>query len=129
MIDDEHLEKLFHCMSIFYGNRWNVLLDPTSRVNAEHKKIMLKKIWQSALTGCTYNEIKNALKSCKLHAITPSHYPPTAVEFYHLAKKNYKQRTEVASIDIQNKIDSRPHVDKMLELLKKSPYYAKKNRI
>lgn len=76
----EWVEKLFDCMSQFYGKRWE------KRFDKFMPKDLAKTLWQSALVGCTYDEIKRALVLLKRSSQDPATEPPLHMEFYRYAK-------------------------------------------
>ncbi len=76
----EWIDKLFDCMSQFYGKRWDSMFDRFMPVD------LAKTLWQSALVGCTYDEIKRALVLLKRASQDPATKPPIHLEFYRYAK-------------------------------------------
>jgi len=76
----ETIDKLFNALASFYGSRWITQFD---RWMTES---MYKNLWQSALTGCTYDEMRIALVLLKQAARHPSALPPSHLEFYRYAK-------------------------------------------
>lgn len=78
--DMEWIDKLFNCMQEFYGERW------TRQFNKTMPDSLYKTVWQSALQGCDYNEIRGALVLLKQAAKNPSSIPPHQLEFYRFAK-------------------------------------------
>lgn len=76
----EYIDKLFDCMELFYQDRW------TKQFDSFYPKDMAKVIWQSALCGCTYDEIKRALVLLKQAARNPCELSPHYMEFYRYAK-------------------------------------------
>jgi hypothetical protein len=78
--DIEWIDKLFHCMTEFYGSRWTRQFDSGMPEN------LVKATWQSALHGCTYEQIRSALILLKKAAKHESSLPPHQLEFYRYAK-------------------------------------------
>jgi hypothetical protein len=76
----EWIDKLFNCMSEFYGTRW------TKQFDRWMPESLLKTVWQSALQGCNYDEIRGALVLLKQAAKSPASIPPHHLEFYRFAK-------------------------------------------
>lgn len=76
----EWVDKLFNCMELFYGKRW---LDQF-RENTPLK--FYKQMWQSALTGLTYDEIRNTLVLLKRTAENPASLPPNQLDFFFYAR-------------------------------------------
>jgi hypothetical protein len=76
----ESIDKLFNCMREFYGERW------TRQFDRWLPEDLVKTQWQSALQGCTYDEIRGALVLLKQAAKSPASIPPHHLEFYHFAK-------------------------------------------
>lgn len=100
----EWINKIFNCLSIFYGERWTKLYS-----KPEYESIA-KEVWQSALTGCDYDEIRDVLVYLKRAAQNPSSLPPHQLDFFHYAKKN-----KFPYIDYAAKTDSlcNPEVSKL----------------
>lgn len=78
--DMEWIDKLFNCMAEFYGTRW------TKQFGKSLPEDLLKTVWQSALTGCSYDEIRGALVLLKQSAKSPMSLPPHHMEFFRFAK-------------------------------------------
>jgi hypothetical protein len=76
----EWIDKIFNCLELFYGERWTRQFD---RWMPQH---ILKSIWQSSLTGCTYDEIKRALILLKRSATDSLSSPPHNLEFFRYVK-------------------------------------------
>ena len=76
----EWIDKLFNCMTEFYGTRW------TKQFDRWMPEAIFKTLWQSALQGLTYNEIKGALVLLKQNAKISSALPPHQLEFFRIAK-------------------------------------------
>jgi len=76
----ESIDKLFDCMTEFYGKRWSGMFD-----NFWPEKLA-KIQWQSALQGLDYDEIRGVLVLLRQAAKNPTAQPPHYVEFYHFAK-------------------------------------------
>lgn len=76
----EWIDKLFDCMSQFYGNRWDSRYDKFMPIS------LAKTLWQSGLTGLTYDEIKHGLVLLNRAAQDPKSIPPIHLEFYRYAK-------------------------------------------
>src|ERR1700676_3233817 len=74
------IDKLFNCMTQFYGERW------TKPIEKAHMESFYKTIWQNGLSGLTYEQIKAQLVKCKKHAEDNSAMPLTVMEFYQYAK-------------------------------------------
>lgn len=77
----EWIDKLFSCMSEFYGERWERLF------NKPHLESMYKTIWKNGLYGLNYEQIKHALVLCKKVSVNPSSLPPHVTEFYQWARR------------------------------------------
>lgn len=77
----EWVINLFNCMHQFYGERWSKLFEKP------HLEDIYKSIWQSGLTGLTYEQIKSALIEYKLQSKEKNTYPPHVMEFFRTAKK------------------------------------------
>jgi hypothetical protein len=77
----EWIDKLFSCMAEFYGDRW-------TRNFSEKSEFINKAMWQSALFGCTHDEIRNVLVYLKRQAKNPASIPPHALEFWKYTKSN-----------------------------------------
>jgi hypothetical protein len=75
----EWVDKLFNCMREFYGSRWTDRLGKTPEG-------LVKTVWQSALQGLTYDEIRGALVLLKQAAKSGTSIPPHQMEFFHIAK-------------------------------------------
>lgn len=80
----EWIDKLFKCMEEFYGARWTQQFSKGSDENLH------KTLWQSALYGCTYDEIRGALVYLKRAAESPGALPPIHMEFWRYAKGKSK---------------------------------------
>jgi hypothetical protein len=80
----EWIDKIFICMDEFYQERWR------TQFNKQHPEPLAKMLWQSALYGCEYEEIKSALVLCKYAAKHPSAIPPHQLEFFRYVKGNSK---------------------------------------
>ncbi len=76
----EWVDKLFDCMSLFYGQKWD------KRFETVMTRDMIKTVWQSAITGLSYDEIKRSLVLLRQDAQVLSSVPPSHVEFYCYAK-------------------------------------------
>lgn len=76
----EWIDKLFNCMKEFYGERW------TKQFDKSQPEDLVKTIWQSALYGCNYEEIRAVLILLKRAAMNPSAKPPHHLEFWTYAK-------------------------------------------
>lgn len=70
----EWVEKLFNCMEMFYGERW------------KSKSDLAKTVWQSALQGLSYDEIRNALVIYKRESRNKRYQPPDVFQFFKRAK-------------------------------------------
>jgi hypothetical protein len=79
-IPQDWVDKLFNCMSEFYGERW------TASFNKPHMESFYKTMWRNGLTGLTYDQIKYQLQRCKRHAMNPTVQPPIVTEFYKFAR-------------------------------------------
>lgn len=75
----EWIDKLFACMKEFYGARWE------NHIN-HYPEDVLKTMWQSALIGLTYDEIRKTLILCKKMAQNAGDKPPHQIDFYNIAK-------------------------------------------
>lgn len=89
----EWIDKLFDCLSLFYGERWNRIF--MKGVPQEY----YKEMWQSAMTGCSYDEIKCALVFLKRESSRSFSIPPHHLEFYRLTK-NPRPRAMVESKEV-----------------------------
>lgn len=87
------IDKLFNCMTEFYGERW------TSQFDKFMPEPLLKTIWQSALTGCNYDEIRSALVLLKRAAQDLTASPPHHLEFFCYAKGTRRPSFRVAAND------------------------------
>ncbi len=76
----EWIDKLFDCMTAFYGIRW------TRQFDRWMPEALLKTQWQSALMGCSHEEIRRVLVLLKQSAQDPNAEPPHFMEFYKYAK-------------------------------------------
>jgi hypothetical protein len=76
----ETIDRLFSCMTSFYGSRWTSLFD-----NWLPEK-MAKVQWQSALQGLNHEEIRGVLVLLRQAAKNPDALPPHCVEFHSYAK-------------------------------------------
>lgn len=83
-VEREWVDKLFACMDEFYGDRWRCQFIRGLPIE------IVKTIWQSALTGLTYEEIRSALVLLKRHASIATSLPPHQLEFFRYAKKSQK---------------------------------------
>lgn len=79
-IPQEWVDKIFGCMKLFYGERWDRLFDKP------HRETLFKTIWQNGLAGLTYDQVKFALKLCRKDALHPRAFPPHVMEFFRYAK-------------------------------------------
>lgn len=77
-IPGEWVDKLFTCLQMFYGERFEKLY-PTK------KHDLYKTIWRSALFGLSYEQIKNTLQILKRASQHPAAEPPTHLEFWRYA--------------------------------------------
>lgn len=76
----EWVDKLFLCLKEFYGEKFSF--------KDEKTESLAKVVWQSALVGLSYDEIKRALIFCKWQAKhRPSITPPHQMEFFRYAKE------------------------------------------
>lgn len=112
-MDINWIDKLFTCMEQFYGERWTKQFQKKT-----HAESFTKTQWKSALTGLSYEEIKQALVFYKWEAKNKPHlHAPHQLEFFHTAKrKNYTYEVplvenrgspevaKAALLDIKNKI-------------------------
>jgi hypothetical protein len=76
----EWIDNIFNCLEIFYGKRWSKQFDQFMPID------LAKTVWQSALCGCTYDEIRNVLVLLKQAAKSASSEPPHYLEFYRYTK-------------------------------------------
>lgn len=76
----ESVDKLFNCMSEFYGKRWDKMFDGCFPIH------LAKALWQSALQGLTHDEIRGVLVLLKQAARSNTALPPNHLEFYNFAK-------------------------------------------
>lgn len=75
----EWVDKLFMCMNSFYGARWSDQFKDNEN--------LVKALWQSGLTGLSYDEIKETLLYYKwIAAKFPSEKPPHQMEFFRSAR-------------------------------------------
>lgn len=79
-IPEEWIDKLFNCLSQFYGERWNRYFEKPNILS------MYKAIWRNALTGLNYEQIKQALVIFKRRSADQREFPPHMMEFYRVAK-------------------------------------------
>ena len=91
----ELIDKLFNCMTEFYGDRW------TKQFDRFLPEALVKTVWQSALTGCTYDQIRRVLVLLKQSSKNPDALPPHHVEFFR-----YARGTSTPIIAIQPKLPS-----------------------
>jgi hypothetical protein len=84
----EWIDRLFNCMMEFYGERWS-----KSFTKKEYESLA-KIIWQSALQGLTYEEIRDTLVLFKRRAREAKSLPPTHIQFFCTAKGSNKRNTE-----------------------------------
>jgi len=80
VIPKDWVDKIFSCMSQFYSSRWDRNFDESGRES------FFKTIWQSGLTGLTYDQIIYALKLFKKDSENPRAIPPHVMEFFRYAK-------------------------------------------
>lgn len=80
-IPQDWIDKLFNCMSEFYGERWN------ASFNKPHMENFYKTMWKNGLTGLNYEQIKYQLQRCKRHSQDPFVQPPLVTEFFKFAKE------------------------------------------
>lgn len=76
----EWIDKLFNCMNEFYGERW------TKAFTKKDYESLGKTVWQSALQGLSYEEIRNTLVYLKRHSNGAYSTPPNHLEFFRIAK-------------------------------------------
>jgi hypothetical protein len=76
----EWIDKLFNCMKEFYTERW------TRIFKNEAFEALFKTIWQSALQGLNYEQIRDALVFYKRQSRIGGIKPPSPVQFCILAK-------------------------------------------
>jgi hypothetical protein len=76
----EWVDKIFNLMAEFYGERWTTIFNGACPESA------YKLMWQSALTGCTYDEIRNVLIFLRRASKNPFARPPHHMEFFRYAK-------------------------------------------
>lgn len=76
----EWIDKVFTCLSMFYVKRF------TGKFDRWCTQDMAKSVWQSALTGLSYEQIRNALVYFRQKAQSPYNDPPDHLEFFHVAK-------------------------------------------
>lgn len=81
-IPEEWIDKLFLCMTQFFGDRW---YDQFKRKNDEK---FYKEIWKNGLCGLSYDEIKNTLLKYKKFAENGNCIPPYVTEFFSVARRN-----------------------------------------
>jgi hypothetical protein len=89
----ETIDKLFNCMTEFYGSRW------TSQMDRWMPENLYKTVWQSALQGLDHDEIRGVLVLLKQAARNPASQPPNHLEFYNFAKgtaRPYISHTKVS---------------------------------
>lgn len=76
----ESIDKLFNCMTEFYGDRW------TRQFDRWLPETLVKAQWQSALQGLDHDEIRGVLVLLKQAAKSATAMPPHHMEFYNFAK-------------------------------------------
>lgn len=76
----ESIDKLFNCLSTWYGQRWSKQFDRWMPLD------FAKTLWQSALQGCSHDEVRSTLVLLKQAAKSPFAIPPDYMEFYRYAK-------------------------------------------
>jgi hypothetical protein len=92
----EWVDKLFNCMELFYGTRW------LSQFREKTPIQFYKQMWQSALTGLTYDEIRNTLVLLKRTAQNPASSPPNQLDFFFFArgiKKPYVKERDRTTVE------------------------------
>jgi hypothetical protein len=92
----EWVDKLFNCMELFYGKRW------LSQFREKTPIRFYKQMWQSALTGLNYDEIRNTLVLLKRIAQNPASLPPNQLDFFFYArgiKKPYVKARDCTIIE------------------------------
>jgi hypothetical protein len=80
----EWIDKLFNCLEEFYGERWS-----KSVCQKEYKEIA-RIMWQSALQGLCYEEIRDTLVFLKRESKKNYAKPPNHLAFYSIAKHEAK---------------------------------------
>ena len=80
----EWIDRIFNCMELFYGERWAKQFDHLMTVP------LAKTLWQSALTGCKYDEIRSTLVLLKRAAQGHNSVAPNYLEFFRYAKGSSK---------------------------------------
>lgn len=78
------IDKIFNCLKLFYGDRWS------KQFNKSQPEDLVKSVWQSALIGCSYDEIRNILLLLQQVAKNPTAKPPHQLEFWCYVK-GYKR--------------------------------------
>jgi hypothetical protein len=118
----EWVDKLFNCMTSFYGERWTRNF---SKINSED---IQKVIWKNGLIGLTYEDIKNTLILCKRSALDQHVNPPHVMEFFQYAKgytrpyinDNSKKEQEVNMCDPEIQKQSMNEIRKRLGMTVKN---------
>lgn len=105
------IEKLFNCMAQFYGERW------VKPIEKPHMQDFYKTIWQSGLSGLTYEQIKAQLVKCKKHAEDSCVSPLTVMEFYQHAKSNTDLIVNTAPNTMRDSLTARQHMAAIKEKL------------
>jgi len=86
--DMQMIDKLFHCLHQFFGIRWSKQFDRWYTIP------MAKVIWQTALTGLSYDDIKRALVSLQQSARSDAAKAPSHMEFFTFARQLAKGATD-----------------------------------
>lgn len=87
----EMIDKLFKCMAEFYGERWTKLFTPLT-------ESFHKTMWQSALYGCTYEQIRAVLVYLKRAAQNPLAKPPHQLEFWNYIHSKVPPTIDYSSV-------------------------------
>jgi hypothetical protein len=108
----EWIDKLFNCMQLFYGERWDAI------INYNNRKDQLKTVWKNGLQGLTYEQIKDVLIHCKRHAQDKSAQPPHVMEFFRYAKGHSQLDINYSSSKQENADPevARFHLDKIRKI-------------
>lgn len=82
----ETIDYIFDKMESFYKERWTNIFLRTDHISSEIKTQNFKIMWQSALYGCTKEDLKKALIFYQNRAINKQTMPPSCIEFYNYSK-------------------------------------------
>jgi hypothetical protein len=105
------IDKLFVCMAQFYGERW------TKPIAQPHMQDFYKTIWQSGLSGLTYEQIKAQLIKCKKHAEDINSRPISVMEFYQHAKNMTNPVVSPHANTVKDSLTAQQHMAAIKEKL------------